>query len=142
MIPPASPQPDAPPVNGRAPARRGVLLTGVLLVVLLLVALYVLPQLAPKPDISDGLVFEIPAGAAQELAAPAIDSAIDIPVDIVFAQGETAMISIVNHDAVANRAGPWVIGAGQTLTMRFDEPGVYDYLCTVDAAESVTITVE
>jgi plastocyanin len=43
---------------------------------------------------------------------------------------------------VANRAGPWVIGAGQTYSIRFDKPGVYEYVCSVDAAESVTITVE
>lgn len=126
----------------RKPVPRRYLLTGVGLIVVLLAALFVVPQFMPQEDISDGLVYVIPAGASGLLNAPAIDSAIDIPVDITFAKDETAMISIVNNDAVANRAGPWVIGARQTFTMRFDKPGVYDYVCTVDATESVTITVE
>ena len=142
MEPLESKSPQETAGSSRSPVRRRSLLAVISAIVLMLAALFVLPQLMPDEDIRDGMVYEIPAGASQFLNLPAIDSAIDIPVDITFAKGETAMISIVNHDGVANRAGPWVIGPGQTFTMRFDKPGVYEYVCTVDAAESVTITVE
>jgi hypothetical protein len=89
----------------------------------------------------EGLVFVIPAGAADTLDVPTIDSAIEIPTDIRFGPDDVAIITVRNEDSVANRAGPWVIGAGQTYTARFDEPGVYNFTCTVDESESVTVTV-
>jgi len=75
------------------------------------------------------------------VAVPTIDSAIEIPTDIRFGPGDVARITVRNDDSVANRAGPWVIGPGQTYTARFDNPGVYEFECTVDASESVTVTV-
>lgn len=95
-----------------------------------------------QASISGGMQFVIPAGASKDVAIPTIDSAIDIPTHIVFKAGEPAILTIRNDDSVANRAGPWVIGPGQTYTAKFDQPGTYDYACTVDPAESVTIVVE
>lgn len=88
-----------------------------------------------------GLVFVIPAGASASLAIPGIDSAIAIPTDIQFGPDDVAKITVRNEDSVVNRAGPWVIEAGQTYTARFDEPGTYQFDCSVDASESVTVTV-
>lgn len=126
----------------RPPYRRSMLLVGVLGIVVLMGSIYGLSNWLVSSDVEGGLQFVIPEGAADSLALPTIDSAIVIPTSIVFADGDTAVLSIRNDDVVANRAGPWVIAAGQTYTMSFDEPGVYDYVCSVDAAESVTITVE
>jgi hypothetical protein len=89
----------------------------------------------------EGLVFVIPAGAAERLEMPTIDSAITIPVDIRFGPNDVARITIVNEDTTMNRAGPWLVEAGQRYTLKFDNPGVYQFDCTVDASESVTVTV-
>jgi len=93
------------------------------------------------PDDPGGLVFVIPAGRAEELAIPTVDSAIEVPTDIRFGPNDVARITIINEDSTMNRAGPWLIDANQTLTLKFDKPGVYKYDCTVDPAESVVITV-
>lgn len=92
----------------------------------------------PEPD---GLVFVIPAGAAERIEMPTIDSAVDIPVDIRFGPGDVARITIVNEDSTMHRAGPWLVDAGQTYRLKFDKPGVYQFDCTVDASESVSVTV-
>lgn len=86
-----------------------------------------------------GLTLVIPEGAAATLDYPTIDSAIAVPTELVFERGE--VLTIRNEDSSANRAGPWVLGAGETLRMKFDTPGEYSYLCAVDVAESVTIRV-
>jgi plastocyanin len=90
---------------------------------------------------ADGLVFVIPAGAAERLEMPTIDSAIQIPVDIRFGPNDVRKITIINEDSTMNRAGPWLVDAGQRYTLKFDKPGVYQFDCTVDASESVTVTV-
>jgi hypothetical protein len=88
-----------------------------------------------------GLIFVIPEGRAAELEIPTVDSAIEIPTDIRFGPNDVASITIINEDTTMNRAGPWVIEAGQTYTLRFDKPGTYKFDCTVDPSESVVITV-
>lgn len=88
-----------------------------------------------------GLVFVIPEGRAAELEIPTVDSAIEIPTDIRFGPNDVASITIINEDTTMNRAGPWVIEAGQTYTLRFDKAGTYKFDCTVDPSESVVITV-
>jgi hypothetical protein len=94
-----------------------------------------------RPAEAGGLVFVIPDGAADLLERPTIDSAIAIPTDIRFGPGGTARITVRNEDSTMNRAGPWLIGPGQTYTASFDEPGTYQFDCSVDPAESVTVTV-
>lgn len=89
-----------------------------------------------------GLVFTIPAGASQAMARPGFDSAISIPTDIRFKSPDEAVITVKNLDSVTQRAGPFLVGAGQTLTQRFSEPGRYPIVCTVDPLESVVVTVE
>lgn len=106
-----------------------------LLVVLSLGGLALLWQ----PGSPGGLTLVIPEGAAATVDLPTIDSAIEVPTDLVFERGE--VLTIRNEDGEANRAGPWVLAAGETLRMRFDTPGEYFYLCSVDESESVTITV-
>lgn len=86
-----------------------------------------------------GQTFVIPEGAAATLDYPTIDTAIDVPTDLVFERGE--VLTIRNEDSAANRAGPWVLAGGETLRMAFDTPGEYFYLCSVDEEESVTVTV-
>ena len=92
-------------------------------------------------DEPQGLVFVIPEGRAKELNIPTVDSAIEIPTDIRFGPNDVARITIINEDTTMNRAGPWVIEAGQTYTLKFDKPGTFKFDCTVDPSESVVITV-
>lgn len=92
-------------------------------------------------DEPQGLIFVIPEGRAAQLNIPTVDSAIDIPTEIRFGPGDVASVTIINEDTTMNRAGPWVIDAGQTYTLRFDRAGTYKFDCTVDASESVVVTV-
>lgn len=122
-------------------ARRWLpLIAGLLVIVTLFGSAFAFSERASIND-DPGLLFVIPKGASSTVTIPTIDSAIAIPTDIRFGRGETARVTVRNDDDVANRAGPWVVGPGQTYTARFDEPGVYQFDCAVDAAESVTITV-
>jgi len=128
--------------RSRVYRRGGFIMIGMLAIIALMSGLFVIANRHETEEIAQGLQFVIPAGASANVDVPTIDSAIAIPTEIVFAEGDVAVLSIRNDDAVANRAGPWVIGPGQTYTVKFDNPGTYDYVCSVDAAESVTITVE
>lgn len=92
--------------------------------------------------VGPGLVFVIPKGAADGVAGSTLISAIDIPTQITFAKGETAAITIRNEDSVTLRAGPFLVGPGQTYVQRFPSPGEYPIACTVDPAESIVVTVE
>lgn len=107
-------------------------------VILLVLAVTLLPRFGGD----EGLVFVIPAGARAEVAVPTIDSAIAIPTKILFRAGEAAVITIHNEDTVPHRAGPFVVGAGQTLVQRFPNPGEYPIACSVDPLESIVVTVE
>ncbi|MCO5215929.1 MAG: plastocyanin/azurin family copper-binding protein [Thermomicrobiales bacterium] len=120
--------------------RHRKVLTAVFLgVVLIAVAAFLVDSNDDAPP--GGLVFVIPAGASQQVSVPTIDSAIEVPTEIVFNPGEVAAITVINKDTVANRAGPWVIGPGQSYTIRFDKPGTYQFNCAVDPRESVTVLV-
>ncbi|MGC4190305.1 MAG: plastocyanin/azurin family copper-binding protein [Thermomicrobiales bacterium] len=128
--------------RARVYRRGGYLMIGLIALTALLSVVYVVANRHETAEAEKGLVFVIPQGASANVEVPTIDSAIAIPTQITFAKGEPAILSIRNEDTVANRAGPWVIGPGQTYTAKFDEPGTYEYVCTVDASESVTIVVE
>lgn len=88
-----------------------------------------------------GMVFTIPEGSKNRVI-PQMESAIQIPTDIVFTGNDEAAITIINEDDVTHRAGPFLIGPGQTYIQRFEEPGAYPIACTVDPAESIVVTVE
>ena len=127
-------------LDDRQPVRRSTL-TMVTVGVLLLLAAVSLGGYALMWDGGEpgGLTLVIPVGSAAALDYPTIDSAIEVPTDLVFEEGE--VLTIRNEDTAANRAGPWVLAPGESLRMRFDNTGEFFYLCTVDEAESVTVTV-
>ena len=135
-------RPEAP-VSSRARRKerqRLIMLAGGLAALLIVLTLGGVALFWDKTD-PGGLVFVIPEGAAATLERPTIDSAIVIPTDIRFGPGDDARITIRNEDSTANRAGPWVVTAGQTYTIGPLPPGSYQFNCTVDPAESVTVTV-
>jgi plastocyanin len=92
-------------------------------------------------DERPGLVFIIPEGSKNNVL-PELESAVQIPTDIRFGPEETAAITIVNEDDVTHRAGPFLVGPGQTYIQRFDDAGSYPIACAVDPAESIVVTVE
>ncbi|MCC6790613.1 MAG: hypothetical protein IT336_02955 [Thermomicrobiales bacterium] len=128
-----------PPVDTRAKRRRILIVSAVTIVLLVMAGIVTWNGDSDEPP---GLVFTIPAGSAKNVAVPGIDSAIDIPTEITFAADDVAAISIVNNDNVEHRAGPFLVGPGQTYTQRFPSPGEYFIDCSVDPAESIAVIVE
>lgn len=88
-----------------------------------------------------GLLFEIPYGASASIPAGLV-SAVDIPREIVFREGETARITVINHDTVTHLAGPFVVGPGDTFVQAFPNPGVFPINCAVNPEESIVVKVE
>lgn len=137
---PGAPVDDAPAPQSPRSRPRLLLLASSLAALVLVAALGGVAAFWQDAE-PEGLVFVIPAGAAERLEMPTIDSAIEIPVDIRFGPDDVARITIINEDGTMHRAGPWLVDGGQTYRLKFDKPGVYQFDCTVDAAESVTVTV-
>jgi hypothetical protein len=124
--------------------RRGsrvTMIATVLLVVTALVLVGVRGFAGDGGSTGPGLVFTIPLGAQATVPA-GLKSAVDIPRDIVFTKGETAKITVVNNDTVTHLAGPFLVGAGQTFVQTFPSPGRYPITCTVNADESIVVTVQ
>lgn len=126
-------------VAGRAKTRRKMVIAGLIGMIVVLAG--IMSWTGDSAEES-GLVFTIPAGSYERVAVPGIDSAIKIPTQIVFKKGDDASITIINNDVVDHRAGPFLVGAGQTYVQRFPEPGEYAINCSVDASESIIVTVE
>jgi hypothetical protein len=94
-----------------------------------------------KTDSDDGLVFVIPAGAKNNVPAGLI-SAVDVPREIIFADGDTAKITVINNDDVTHLAGPFVVGPGETYVQTFPNQGIFPINCAVNADESIVVKVE
>ncbi len=111
---------------------------GLLVVALVLVGI---SQLVDSEPDDPGLIFVIPYGSAQRVPAGQL-SAVDVPTNIVFKRGEAAKITVINNDSVTHLAGPFLVGPGQTYVQTFPSPGTYPINCTVNADESIVVTVE
>lgn len=120
---------------------RRTLVVSIAAITVVFAALIVAADLMGDDPALQGMIFTIPEGSKNRVI-PQMESAIQIPTDIVFAASDDAVITIVNADDVAHRAGPFLIGPGQTYVQRFDSPGSYPIACTVDPAESIVVTVE
>lgn len=124
------------------PGNRGLVIGALLIIVagVLLAAGLFSGRTGVQP--SSGLLFTIPAGAKSNVARPGFDSAIPIPTDIRFNSPAEAVITVKNLDDITHRAGPFLVGPGQTFMQRFPEPGRYPIVCTVNPLETVVVTVE
>jgi hypothetical protein len=130
----------SPPGNRRSsPALKWI--AGAIAGALLLIAagIILLQQTATNDD--PGLLFEIPADAAATVPAGLI-SAVDIPREIIFQDGDTAKITVINHDSVTHLAGPFVVGPGKTYVQTFPNPGIFPINCAVNPEESIVVKVE
>ena len=94
-----------------------------------------------KDDEPAGVTFIIPKGAGAAVSNDTLKSAIVLPTEFTFGPDDEAAISVTNEDTVPLRAGPFVVLPGQTYTQRFPNPGEFNIACTVDPAESITVTV-
>jgi len=108
-------------------------------VLLIAVGIILLQQTATEND--PGLLFEIPAGASANVPAGLI-SAVDIPREIIFRDGDTAKITVINHDSVTHLAGPFVVAAGETYVQSFPNRGIFPINCAVNPEESIVVKVE
>jgi len=108
-------------------------------VLLIAVGIILLQQTATEND--PGLLFEIPAGASASVPA-GLNSAVDIPREIIFRDGDTAKITVINHDSVTHLAGPFVVAAGETYVQSFPNRGIFPINCAVNPEESIVVKVE
>lgn len=93
-------------------------------------------------DASGAEIFEhdylIPSGTAEHLAS---GEAVDIvPAELTVAVGEA--IRIVNDDVEDHVVGVFFVAAGETLTQRFNSPGVLEGTCSVHSSGEFVLRVE
>ncbi|MAT07001.1 MAG: hypothetical protein CL424_18360 [Acidimicrobiaceae bacterium] len=81
--------------------------------------------------------FLIPAGTADRIDAG--EEVEIVPQELVMETGES--IRIVNDDDVGHVVGVFYVGAGETLTQRFDTPGELSGECSVHPSGSFTLRV-
>ena len=81
--------------------------------------------------------FVIPAGTADRIDAG--EEVEIVPQELVMQTGES--IRIVNEDEVGHVVGVFYVGAGETLTQRFDTPGELSGECSVHPSGSFTLRV-
>ena len=82
--------------------------------------------------------FVIPNGTSELLAAG--EPVEIVPRELFVEVGDS--IRIVNNDVRGHAIGAFYVGAGETLTQRFDSPGVLEGLCDVHPSGSFTLRVE
>lgn len=81
--------------------------------------------------------YVIPAGTAARIDAG--DEVAIVPAQLDVAVGDS--IRIVNDDSEGHVVGVFYVGAGETLTQRFDSVGTLTGECTVHPSGSFTLRV-
>ena len=79
----------------------------------------------------------IPAGTAERIAAG--EEVEIVPAELEVEVGEP--IRIVNDDSEGHVVGVFYVGAGETLTQRFDSPGELSGECSVHPSGAFTLRV-
>ena len=82
--------------------------------------------------------FVIPLGTADQIAAG--EEVEIVPRELVVKVGDS--IRIVNEDDRGHAVGVFYVGAGETLTQRFESPGILEGLCDIHPSGSFTLRVE
>jgi hypothetical protein len=100
------------------------------------------PRTVAVSDVDDAGEFDheyvIPAGTG-DLISDGVDVDI-VPRELVVSVGDS--IRIVNEDDRGHTVGVFYVGAGETLTQRFDSAGVLEGLCDIHSSGSFTLRVE
>jgi len=123
------------------PAVLGGLL--VALAVLAVAGPLLLPRLAAlnaPPDASREVVYDIPPGTAELIAAGG-DPQI-VPGEMVFTLGLQDVLVIHNNDEVGHTFGPYWVAAHNTLRVQFSQPALYEGYCSVHPSSQVRIVVQ
>ncbi len=81
--------------------------------------------------------FVIPLGTADRIAAG--EDVEIVPRELVVEVGDS--IRIDNEDDRGHTVGVFYVGAGETLTQRFDSPGVLEGVCSVHPSGAFTLRV-
>ncbi|MFN3973784.1 MAG: hypothetical protein ACK4K2_00685 [Dehalococcoidia bacterium] len=66
---------------------------------------------------------------------------VEFPAELTMLVGERDTLVLRNEDVVAHWIGPFKVPSGQTLTYRFQHPGVYQYVCSFLPSNRFTIRV-
>lgn len=66
---------------------------------------------------------------------------VEFPTELSMVVGQRDALVLRNEDVVAHWIGPFKVPAGQTLTYRFQNPGVYNYVCSFVPTNRFTIRV-
>lgn len=66
---------------------------------------------------------------------------VEFPSELLMVVGQRDALVLRNEDVVAHWIGPFKVPAGQTLTYRFQNPGVYNYVCSFVPTNRFTIRV-
>lgn len=120
-----------------APAELVALLLGALAMLAALGVLAAQVIDARRPPSPKTYRYVVPAGTAAKLAA---GERLDLmPARLDVRVGDSLVIE--NRDTKAQQVGPYLVGAGQTLRQRFEDPGTIRGTCTVNGAGTVTIVV-
>ena len=82
--------------------------------------------------------YVIPAGTAASIAAG--ETVEIVPAELVVRKGDT--IRIINQDDTDHIVGVFFVGAGETLTQRFQSVGVLEGECSVHSGGAFTLRVE
>ena len=82
--------------------------------------------------------YVIPEGTADRIAAG--EDVEILPAQLTVRVGE--VIRIVNEDLSGHFVGIFYVGAGETVTQRFNSAGEFSGLCTIHPSGQITLTVE
>ncbi|GBD11960.1 hypothetical protein HRbin23_01643 [bacterium HR23] len=66
---------------------------------------------------------------------------VEFPSELVMVPGQRDALVLRNEDLVAHWIGPFKVPPNQTLTYRFQNPGVYEYICSFVPKNRFTIRV-
>lgn len=82
--------------------------------------------------------FVIPAGTGDRIQAG--EDVEIVPRELVVRVGDS--LRIVNEDDQGHAVGVFYVGSGETLTQRFDSPGVLEGLCDIHPSGTFTLRVQ
>jgi plastocyanin len=124
------------PTTGRSKG----LVIGLVVVFLLPVVAAVALLAVVMSNSSDGpqeVSFTVPADTSERLANG--ETVEVLPAQIDLAVGDTLVIE--NLDSESYDVGPYLVGANQTLRQTFNEPGLFEGVCTLHPSGGIQIVV-
>lgn len=91
----------------------------------------------PVGDVAADHAYLIPAGTGELIDAG--EPVEILPGELTVRVGE--VLRIVNEDDRGHLVGPFYVGAGETLSQRFTEPGEFEGVCSVHPSGRLVLEV-